>query len=820
MSNPQIDLAYEFVSHTNKNIFLTGKAGTGKTTFLHRIKRELSKRIAVVAPTGVAAINAEGVTIHSLFQLPFGPIIPGQTRERMAQGRFSKKKIKLIKSLDLLIIDEISMVRADVLDGIDEVLRRYRNYAKPFGGLQLLMIGDLHQLPPVVKQQEWDLLRSHYKTTYFFGSLALQKTDAVTIELKHIYRQSDSQFIELLNKVRDNQIDTAVLETINSRFQANFKPNDEDGYITLSSHNATAQAINTEKLAEIPGMAFPYKASIDGDFPEHAYPTEQRLEFKVNAQVMFIKNDLSPEKLYYNGKIGRITKIGTEEIYVRCPGEDTDIVVTTAEWHNRKYTLNEKSKEVTEELIGTFTQYPLKLAWAITIHKSQGLTFERVIIDAQAAFAHGQVYVALSRCKTFEGIVLRSQLIPTSVKTDSVVRHYTKAAQQNEPDAAQLLEAKRAYQQSLLREFFQFKPMRRYFDQLYRILFEHENSLQGKPVAELQALQEKATDKVFSVAEKFLRQLESYLAQAILPEKNEALKERLRKAGSYFAEQLKTELLTGADELQILTDNKAIGKKAKEKLDELKKEIFVKHACALVCSEGFDSKVFVRTSIDTELDFQRSTAAAPKPKKTPKDVEHPELYQILSQWRADTADREDAERYTILPTRTLVEIVQVLPSKLSNLKRINGIGKIRAERFGTELLEIVAKFAQEKQLEMDQLSFATGKAPKAPKLPKPDTKALSLNLFQSNKTIAEIATERGLATSTIQGHLAHFVELGELEITAILKREQVEAISTYFTAAASDALTEAKNHFGEQYSYGELKMVRAYLKLEKPTTME
>lgn len=318
-SNPQLALAFEFIQHTNKNIFLTGKAGTGKTTFLHRVKEESHKRLAVVAPTGVAAINAKGVTIHSLFQLPFGPIIPGQTQQNDANRRykFSQKKINLLRSLDLLIIDEISMVRADLLDGIDEVLRRYKDRNQPFGGLQLLMIGDLHQLPPVVKEEEWHLLSPHYKTPYFFGSIALGQTDPIQIELKHIYRQSDDTFIKLLNKVRNNQIDQSVLETLNSRFIPNFKPNQEESFIILTSHNRTANGINAEQLGNIQAPVFTFKAEVNGAFPEYAYPTEETLYLKKGAQVMFVKNDISSEKLYFNGKIGQITKIEEDTIKVK-----------------------------------------------------------------------------------------------------------------------------------------------------------------------------------------------------------------------------------------------------------------------------------------------------------------------------------------------------------------------------------------------------------------------------------------------------------------------------------------------------------------------
>ncbi|MCB0586319.1 MAG: AAA family ATPase, partial [Phaeodactylibacter sp.] len=506
-SNPELELAYEYVCYTNRNIFLTGKAGTGKTTFLHKIREEVPKRMAVVAPTGVAAINARGMTIHSFFQLPFGPYLPGNAREAARQRRFSGEKRNLIRSLDLLVIDEVSMVRADLLDGIDDVLRRFKNPSLPFGGVQLLMIGDLHQLPPVVKDEEWRLLRDYYRTPYFFGSLALQKTRPVVVELKHIFRQSDDTFIRLLNKVRNNEIGQDVLSTLNSRYDPNFRPGEQEGYITLTTHNASANEINAEKLASIPKKAHTFQAKISGDFPPHAYPADEMLELKPGAQVMFIKNDTEPEKRFYNGKIGKAIRIEEDEIRVQCPGDTEPIDVVRAEWNNVKYSINEDTKEVEEDIIGTFTQFPLRLAWAITIHKSQGLTFEKVILDAQAAFAHGQVYVALSRCKSFEGIVLVSQIGSSSIRTDTRVKDFSEEAEKNAPDKAQLEREKAAYQQSLILELFGFKPLKRALNQMHRVLLEHESRILPGPLEAFNTLAGLAEEQFFPVGEKFRRQL-------------------------------------------------------------------------------------------------------------------------------------------------------------------------------------------------------------------------------------------------------------------------------------------------------------------------
>lgn len=813
--NPQIELAFNYVCYTNKHIFLTGKAGTGKTTFLQRIRREANKRLAVVAPTGVAAINARGVTIHSLFQLPFGPIVPGQASEEMKKRRFSAKKIKLIKSLDLLVIDEISMVRADVLDAIDTVLRRYRNRFQLFGGVQLLMIGDLHQLPPVVKPQEWELLRPHYDTAYFFGSQALKQTDAVTIELQHIYRQSDHTFIDLLNQVRSNKMTDEVLEKLNSRYQDNFQPTDEEGYITLTSHNNSAQKINAEKLKVLDGKSYNFKAAIKDNFPAHAYPTKVELQFKVGAQVMFVKNDISPDKLFYNGKIGRITKIDFDEIYVRCPGEDHDITVLRVEWKNMKYSINEKTKEVTEETLGTFTQHPLKLAWAITIHKSQGLTFEKVIIDAEAAFAHGQVYVALSRCKSFEGIVLRSKIATTSVKTDTVVQNYTETAQQNQPSLAQLKQAKKEYQQELITDLFNFKQLRNSFDQFRRAILENESALQGSMEAESAILLKLAREQVLPFGPRFTRQLQTYFEQDEMPEYNEALMERLQKACDYFLPKIQDELLAGINAMQILTDNKAIEKKVINRLDELKKELMIKKAGFTVVRKSFSTTAYIKAKLNADLDFQKSTSTKSKStttKKTPKDIAHPELYNILSRWRAAQADDEEVQRYQILSTKSLLEIAEVRPTSSANLNRIHGLGKVRIEKYGAAILHMVNEYSVTHQLETDQLQLATGKKTKEPKPKKPETKSVSLALFQSGKSIEEIAKERGLVTSTIESHLAHYVATGEVEVSRFLDQKKLDTLIAYFEKAESHSFTEAFKQLGGGYSYGDLRMALSYMK--------
>ena len=444
----------------------------------------------VVAPTGVAAINAGGVTIHSFFQLPFHPFIPslylseaGSTEKPERADRpgykMSREKINIIRSLDLLVIDEISMVRADTLDAIDSTLRRYRNRFIPFGGVQLLMIGDLQQLAPVVKDDDREILGRYYQSFFFFESKALENTDFVTIELKHIFRQDDQVFIDLLNRIRNNDVNQAVLDELNKRYIPDFDPDSGGGYITLTTHNHQARTINDSRLEKLPGKTHSFTAIVKDEFPEFSYPNDTELVLKTGAQVMFIKNDLSGDRLFFNGKIGKIISFDDDIIVVRCPGDDFSIRVEKAEWQNMKYTLNDETKEIDETVVGTFTQYPLKLAWAITIHKSQGLTFDRAVIDASAAFAHGQVYVALSRCRSLDGLVLSSRIGRRSLIDNPVVSEFVNGPLQNQSGRNQLDESRKAYQRQLISELFDFAPMANSLGYCIKVSKENSEAILG-----------------------------------------------------------------------------------------------------------------------------------------------------------------------------------------------------------------------------------------------------------------------------------------------------------------------------------------------------
>ncbi|MEX0915647.1 MAG: AAA family ATPase, partial [Wenzhouxiangellaceae bacterium] len=641
--NPELQLARDFVRHTRNNIFLTGKAGTGKTTFLHSLKRDTPKRMIVTAPTGVAAINAGGVTLHSFFQLPFGPQVPGSN---IQQRRFSKEKINIIKGLDLLVIDEISMVRADLLDCVDAVLRRYKHRERPFGGVQLLMIGDLHQLSPVVKDDEWQLLKPYYDSCYFFSSHALKQTDMVSIELKKIYRQSDADFIELLNRVRDSRLDPATLQTLNARYQPDFQPGRDDDYITLTTHNRKADQINERQLQALSSKPFNFTAGIEGDYPAHSFPTSETLVLKKGAQVMFVRNDTSAEKRYFNGKIGKIVRLDGERVIVQCPDDEREIPVEPVTWENIKYTLNEKTRDITEEVIGTFTQFPLRLAWSITIHKSQGLTFERAIIDAQAAFSHGQVYVALSRCRTFEGMVLSSPLSPGVVKTDASVAQFVDSASRNPPTQEQLTRARIIYQQQLLLECFDFRPLASSLTKLSRLVLDNRTLIESSAIEPMQNVEKQVTAEIVTVADKFKRQLQSLFKHNIVPEDDPHQQERAQKASRYFTEKLQSELIPWATGFGFETDNKEIGKQINKALAALRRQLAIKSAALQSCRDGFTTGSYLNALARAEIEFRTQ----PPANKTADDaggtdVQHPQLLQALKAWRAGQAAEEKVEHY-------------------------------------------------------------------------------------------------------------------------------------------------------------------------------
>lgn len=538
--NRELNLAWEIVEQTGANLFLTGKAGTGKTTFLKRLREETGKRLVVLAPTGVAAINASGTTLHSFFQLPFAPYVPGKGFLSSDKKflNMSRQKKRLIASLSLLVIDEISMVRPDTMDAIDSILRRLRHSSAPFGGVQLLFIGDIRQLPPVVKDDEWQQLSQYYATPYFFESHALKRAGFLTVELSTIYRQSDKVFLDILNSIRDGKADEHTLSILNSRLNPGFNPADEEGYIRLTTHNRSAASINENRLSSIDSPQFSFHAEVEGEFPESAFPAERVLRLKKGAQVMFIKNDVGANRRFYNGMIGIVTGLSEGKICVSPHGGGEIIEVEQMEWENTRFQLDASDGKVAQETIGVFRQYPLQLAWAITIHKSQGLTFDRAIIDAMHSFAPGQTYVALSRCRSLEGLVLESPVPTGAVITDKKVTDFVDYYENNTPGAESIEKLKNDYAFMLLSELFDFEGVKRGFDDFSRYALEYLVPKFPRLESKFPEWKTEIDENLRSVSSRFLK---SYHAQSItvaLASPDSHLNERIRKGCAYFLDIL------------------------------------------------------------------------------------------------------------------------------------------------------------------------------------------------------------------------------------------------------------------------------------------
>lgn len=585
--NQQLLYAWDFVEHTGRSIFLTGKAGTGKTTFLRTVVEKSTKQMIVVAPTGVAAINAGGVTIHSFFQLPLSPYVPGAKVKNKYD--FSKEKRKIIGSLDLLIIDEISMVRSDLLDAIDNVLRRFRNHSKPFGGVQLLMIGDLAQLSPVVTPEDEHLLRPYYDTTYFFGSKALQQVDYVTIQLEKIYRQADMKFVDILNNIRENRATQNDLLALQSRYDPSFTPKSDEGYIRLTTHNRMADEYNDRQMARLNTTPYTYKAEIEGTFPPTSFPTAENLLLKVGAQVMFIKNDVNGQ--YYNGKIGIVTNLSSEMVCVRSTDDGQEIAVGLQEWENARYAINPQTHEIETEIQGVFRQYPLRLAWAITIHKSQGLTFDRAIIDAGHSFAPGQVYVALSRCRSLDGIVIASPISQQAIISDSSVENYMERQEyEAQQSIARLPQLQQDYYREMLIEMFSFNTLKEKEDYLLRLLLEF---FAGQNPSLVQLHRQASANLQTSIVEVAQKWTNTLLAMTFEQLQSEPLTERVKRSATYFADTLKATL---ANPLELTKTVKSNNKEALRRLGDTCSELIVHYRWRLLLLKAMAEKDFSITT--------------------------------------------------------------------------------------------------------------------------------------------------------------------------------------------------------------------------------
>ena len=817
--NQKLDFVEELVLFTDSHIFLTGKAGTGKTTFLKNLPMKTYKRMAVVAPTGVAALNAGGQTIHSFFQLPFGPQLPENAQDGNAWNikskaaqlqKLNKKKLNLIRSLDLLIIDEISMVRADVLDAIDAVLRRVRRSQKPFGGVQLLMIGDVHQLAPVAKPEEWEVLSPYYDTPYFFGSQVLKKAPYVCVELEHIYRQHDDDFITLLNKVRTNRMDADCVRLLNTRFKPGFVPKDDEGYITLTTHNYQADQINESKLAAIKEKLLTFKAETKGNFPENTYPTKEELELKIGAQVMFVKNDPNPEKAFYNGKIGRVVGYDdeTQQIEVQC-GEER-ISVGQLQWQNMEYTINPENNEIEEKEIGSFTQIPLRLAWAVTIHKSQGLTFDKVIVDAGQAFAHGQVYVALSRCTSLEGLVLKTRITSNALVNDYSVDQFVEHLPEMEPTQEKVDQLRHEYELETMLELVSFEGIYKDFGKLMKVIYDNDTLFESKMIQDLSQRRNRIYEELCQVGIKFENQIRKLHDEKPSCEQNPTLQERLIKGVAYFDEHLK-DISNGLFDLPFKTDNKTVNDQLADALKQLQESISLKTSCLEACKNGFSVMAYQKTKSVKVIETEKNV----KKKIEIKDdvMDKSPLYAKLRAWRSRKAAELETELYTIIPNKPLKLIAQEKPVTLQTLKEIEGMGPKRVKAYGAEILDIVLRFMGE-----DPENANFGDIPKEPekkeKKPKGETYRITKEMFDNGMSVEAIAKERGYAVGTIYGHLTRFVEQGVLEASQFVDKEKYNEILEYFESTFDPQINIAREVLGDTYNYGEIRAVLAELERE------
>lgn len=743
-------LASKFINSTSRHVFLTGRAGTGKTTFLQDISGRTHKSCIVAAPTGIAAINAGGVTLHSLFQLPFGAFFPSEPHSQgagvdfemntpsslMRNLKMHTSKRNLLRKMELLIIDEVSMLRADLLDAIDTVLRQVRrNRHVPFGGVQILFIGDLQQLPPVVKESEWQVLKQYYPTLFFFGARALREEQPVYVELEHIYRQTDEQFISVLNNLRRNTVSPRDIELLNQCFKPGFKAAPGDGYVYLTTHNHKADRINQDELEKLPGEVFRYNAAVSGTFDAHVYPVHAVLALKKNAQVMFIKNDATGEQRFFNGKIGRVEKLEKDGVKVGFPDGAPAVWVESHTWENKRYAVNTETGEIEEKVIGTFAHFPLKLAWAITIHKSQGLTFDKAVIDVSQAFAAGQVYVALSRLTSLEGLVLTSSFHHKDMPREPALDEFSRRKLAPDHLETALRSASIAYLDETVKNAFDFNAISMEID--FHLRSYSRDAAHSRKQTHLEWAKQLQADfrPVKTVGDKFLRQLQRILGSA--PDENVVyLQERIDAARQYFEP-----VFAGF----IERTGKHRGLLQKEK-------------------KGV--KKYIREIEDLEALF------------------YGQMQKMYKAMALVKAFREDAE---------LIK---------SDLKRPHrkARGEQESDFTGTTGANAGKKAPLKKK-----------KPDKAGPKSKPDTRIQSLQMFNQGRTIEEIAAERSLTVRTVQGHMAHWIAQGEVEIGQLVPEDALGEITRAFVQLDTPYLKPVYESLSGKYDYGLIQFTAAYL---------
>jgi hypothetical protein len=777
------EIAAQFINQTDKSVFLTGKAGTGKTTFLKHIVNETHKRAIVVAPTGIAAINAGGTTIHSQFQLPFGPFLPtaempldlpenlvfNNARSLHRQRQLQEHRRRVLERLELLIIDEVSMLRADLLDAIDSTLRDVRHYAmEPFGGVQVLFIGDLMQLPPVVKREEWVVLQRYYKSIFFFDAAVLQEAPPVYIELDKIYRQTDSTFIDILNNLRNNRIESADMAVLNRYYRPDFIPKPDDGYITLTTHNVKAAELNETSLAALEGTAYEIEAEIEGDFPELMYPTERKLPLKVGAQIMFIKNDPTGEQRFFNGKIAKVTQIepidDSHNITVTFNDKGEKLVLEKYEWRNIKFQVNETSKEIEEDMIGTFTQYPIKLAWAITVHKSQGLTFEKAVIDVGKAFAAGQIYVALSRLTGLDGLILSSPINMRGISNNVQVAQYAAT----KPDATMVATTLSNETFLFVRDTI-FKTYN--FTSLVFAIRQHQesynkseqNSEKQKQLTWATALMDKVPP-LSNYAQNFTKQLNFYFNQQ--PIDWQKLNERLTAARDYFTKEfgyLIKELLLQKEKMAARSKTKGY----REELENLETQVFNQF-------QQFHKAAILVTCVAENKPINKAAFNEPPAIRQRFDI----LQQVkleIETTKKTLPNPEKTEKYNF-----------DAPFDHHWAREIEPI-------YSTEV-DMPIRPLKKKKTKNSTLS---------------DTIQKTLDLHEKGKNIEEIALERGMSIPTIYTHIFRLLEKRLVYIGDLMDDDSIDILLQAWEMADDWAnINDIYEQFSGKYSLEEIQMMK------------
>lgn len=751
----QAQYVLQFINQTKKSIFLTGKAGTGKTTLLKEIVETTHKNTIVVAPTGIAALNAGGVTIHSFFQLPFAAFIPDSNSQPIfsEEVKFETKKTlrrhtmmnntkkALFKSLELLIVDEVSMLRADVLDAMNFMLQSVRRNQMPFGGVQVLFIGDLLQLPPVVRHAEWNVLRNYYGGNFFFHAHVIQQQPPIYIELDKIYRQKDDRFIAVLNNLRNNSVSTDDVAVLNEFVNPNFQIKDNPGYITLTTHNAKADDMNREALEALKTKAYHYYPELVGEFSEKIFPIESKMTLKVGAQIIFIKNDLSFEKHFFNGKMGVIKALSFNEILVHFPEENKTIEVDRYEWQNIKYTIDPNTKEIKEEVLGTFTHYPIKLAWAITVHKSQGLTFDRAVLDVSRVFLPGQAYVALSRLRSLKGLVLLNPIRMNGLENDyDVMQYANQKASKEVLDSELHLETKRFVRDYLVETYswFDLATLWRMHLQTYKSETERSKKSTFKNWAEKQSSQ---MDALLIHSEKFVRQIHSLFHAE--PYDFPLVKERITKAYDYFFPKMDAivfELLYTITQVKRMKGMKAFF----EELNELE-QVYIKAV----------------------LQMKKSQL----------------LLNILEENKLITKETLSSLSIGEYRINHLVAIAQIIRASSNSLIEDD---------------------------EDEDLSYYEEKKPKKKEARKA-TADITLDYWRESMTLVEIAEVRKLTTSTIYGHFAKLIKEEKVRLDELLKPNRITELQKAFQGKETASLGDIKTETGNRFSWEELRWYKSSL---------